>query len=343
MENKTLAERIAEERLAKQPSQPFNIRQLSKMKLRFDLAIQRNLRWTDEQGTSLIESAFLGYPIPPVYALRTPDKELWLLDGKQRLTRFVSFQNDEWALTECIVYGIDVTGMKYSELPVELQELISIDTYINVIQFDSLTIDQRDQVFKRLNNGTPLLNVELIRSILGTENLEWINAITEKPFFNIINVSDKQRDKFLDQEIVLQMIGIIQDRYGELSGKLLQTIALDLRINGIDDELKNKISSVVDYLEKGFSKYEEKERKRLLKKNDVVALAKAAIIAMKYNVDPVEFAGLTGNVIVKNNYKATKLGSTAAENKVRKRVELLIESLNINENEDKDGQLEMEV
>lgn len=108
--------------------------------------------------------------------------------------------------------------------------------------------------------------------------------------------------------------------------------------------MKTQVIEVIDYLTEGFSNYEEKEQRRLLKKNDVVALCKAAVIAIKYGVDPKEFAGLTGSVIVKSgSYKATKIGGTTSETKVRKRVELLVESLNIKENEDKTGQIEMEV
>ncbi|GAB6989428.1 hypothetical protein [Paenibacillus pini] len=47
----TLAELIERDRIAKQPSQPFSVKQLSRMKLRFDLVIQRNFKWDDMQGT----------------------------------------------------------------------------------------------------------------------------------------------------------------------------------------------------------------------------------------------------------------------------------------------------
>ena len=349
MENKTLAERIAQERLNKSQAQPRSLRQLGRNpeSINFDLQVQRNLRWTDLQVSELIESILLGFPIPPVYTVKSNDNITWCIDGKQRIKRaIIPFMRDEIAIVDNFrpVFGADISGLKFSQLPPEFQEILEEERIV-FYQFDRIEPYQIEEMFKRLNSGTPLTRIELIRSILGAETLDWFDTVTVKKLFSMMNnMTEAAREKFYDQEILLQICGILNGDYAKQGGKALEALALDLRINGISDELKTQVVEVIDYLTEGFSNYEEKEQRRLLKKNDVVALCKAAVIAIKYGVDPKEFAGLTGSVIVKNgHYKATKIGGTTSEAKVRKRVELLIESLNISVNEQKIGQLEMEV
>jgi len=140
-------------------------------------------------------------------------------------------------------------------------------------------------------------------------------------------LSDKQRYKFVDQETILQMIALIQGKY-DISGKNLQEIALDLRLNGLSDELKDKVYKVVEYLGEAFERYDEKNQKKLLKKNDVIGLFGAALEVMN-DVTPEQFAGWTANLIIKPSfeYKNTKGSGSAKADKVKKRISLLIDTV----------------
>jgi hypothetical protein len=213
-------------------------------------------------------------------------------------------------------------------LPEEFQEILE-DHNIVFYQFERLTTDQRDQLFKRLNSGTPLSNIELTRSILGTELLDWINNVVGKPFFHLVPFTEKQVDKYVHQEVVLQMIGVIKEKFDSLGGKKLQELALDLRINSVPEELKQTIEDITDFLGQAFKEYEEKDRKKILKKNDIVGLVGAAKYAIENGIDATQFGERTGSLILKPSgaYKATKGAGTAGADKVRKRIEVLIETL----------------
>jgi len=331
IETMTLRERIEKERIVKSTAQPRTLKQLARnpKSINMSLAIQRNLRWTPEQKTALIESVLLGYPIPAVYTIKSDDNVTWILDGKQRLTTFITYLNNNWELQELPpVYGVDISGKKFSELPEEFREILE-DYNIVFYQFERLTADQRDQLFKRLNSGTPLSSIELTRSILGTELLDWINEVTEKPFFQLVPFTEKQVDKYIHQEVVLQMMGIIKEQYDYLGGKKIQQLALDLRINGVPNELQQTIEEITEYLGQAFKEFEEKERKKILKKNDIVGLVGAATYAIKNGIEPEQFGERTGALIMKPSsaYKATKGAGTAGADKVRKRIEVLIECL----------------
>ena len=322
----TLAERIQKERIEKVLAQPFTVRQLAKRpeRLNFSLAIQRNLRWTHEQKSALIESILLGYPIPPVYTLKSQDNQLWLLDGKQRLTTLISFWNNEWELSELNpVYGVDITGMKYEDLPEEFKELID-EQSITFYQFEKLTVEQRDELFKRLNSGTPLSAIELTRSILGTEWLEYINDLLETPFMQKVSVTDKQRDKFVDQELTLQMMAVITEREFDLSGKAMRNFAIELRVNGLSEQEKEVIHKTFDYLSEAYKDIDEKQAKKTLKKADVIAITGAAV---NTNVEPEKFAQTITEFIANqkpgSRYKHTMSSGSAKPENVKRRIELL--------------------
>lgn len=328
-EEMTLAERIDKYRIEKVNAQPKSLRVLAKYpeRLRFDLAIQRNLRWSDEQKSKLIESILLGFPIPAVYTLKSDDNEIWLYDGKQRLDCCVSFQKDEWEIADNIppVYGVDIRGLKFSELPEEFQELIE-EQNIVFYQLERLTEEQRDELFHRLNSGTPLSNVEITRAILGTKLLTYINSILEEGFFSkSMSFTTSQKDKFINQEMILQIMGVVTGENLDLSGKSVREYALNIRTEGISEESKQIMKNTVDYISEAFENVDEKIAKKILKKNDVIAIFGAAEQSIENGTEPKMFGELCVKFLQKQttNYQETKTSGSAKKDKVLKRIQIL--------------------
>ncbi len=322
----TLQDRINESRIEKVAAIQRTVKSLAKnpTALNFSLVIQRNLRWTVEQKSSLIESILLGYPIPAIYALRSEDKEIWVLDGKQRIDgSLIRFCNDEWALKGLpLVYGLDINGMTYSMLPDEFKELIA-DQSLTFYQFEKLTTDQRDQLFKRLNSGTALSAIELTRSVLGSEMLDYFNSLIATPFMQKVSLN-LNSEKFVDQELILQSIAIITGKSFELSGKAMKAFALDLRTNGLTEDEKIKVNTVFDFLSDAFADIDDKTAKKVLKKADVVA-----IVANVWNreISPETFSGLITGFIASqpsySNYSNTKSNQCASSSSIITRIDIL--------------------
>lgn len=327
MSNLTLAERIANERIEKVAAIQRTVKSLARNpeSVNSNLVIQRNLKWTQEQKSSLIESILLGYPIPAIYTMRSEDRQLWLLDGKQRIDgTLIRFVLDEWVLTGLEpVYGVDINGLKHSQLPVEFQELIE-DQNLTFYQFEKLTIAQRDSLFKRLNSGTPLSKIELIRSILGSELLDYLNTILDTPFMQKTAITDSMKKGFKDQELVLQVIGLLTDRTKDVTGKSIEELAIDLRVNGLTETEKELIHNTFSYLSRGFKDIEEKVAKKVLKKADVVAIA---MCAKHCDSNPEVFANLIIPFITTQKsgsvYSNTKGSGSASAEKVQQRIEIL--------------------
>jgi hypothetical protein len=325
----SLAERIAAERIQKSQAQPRSLRSIARNpnSFNFDLAVQRNLRWTDFQVSELIESILLGYPIPPVYAVKSEDNITWCIDGKQRFKRaIIPFMRDEIAIVDDFrpVFGVDISGKRFSELPVEFQEILE-EFHIVIYQFEKLTPTQRDDFFRRLNNGTPLSAIELTRSILGSELLDYINNLIETPFMQKVALSDKQRDKYVDQELVLQMISIITERGYDIGSKEMREFALKLRIDGLSQEEKDKIRKTFDFLSVAFASTDEKTAKKILKKADVIGIVGAAV---KATCTPEVFSEKLSIYIANqasgSNYANTKRNKSSSADSVKRRIEILI-------------------
>lgn len=131
----------------------------------FDNPRQRSYVWERFRKADLIDSILRGYPIPSFYTRRI-DGVYDFLDGKQRMSAICGFLNDEYALTVMKPYAytddetgerkvIDITGKQFSELPIELQDIIK-SYVLDVYYYDGITERQITTMFKKLNNGKPL-------------------------------------------------------------------------------------------------------------------------------------------------------------------------------------------
>jgi uncharacterized protein with ParB-like and HNH nuclease domain len=58
-------------------------------------AYQRHFRWTREKQSMLIESVYLGIPVPSLYMATNQDGSWEVVDGVQRLSTLIHFVGDE--------------------------------------------------------------------------------------------------------------------------------------------------------------------------------------------------------------------------------------------------------
>ena len=161
---------------------PWSAKQVAKMaennSLNFDNAIQRGEVWDVKKKSLFIDSLLRGYPVPPMYTIKTDEKVQTpkgmvsvfdCIDGKQRCTTIAHFKANEFALTgieDTIVLEdgseMEINGLTYDELPEELREVFD-DYSISVYKFEDITDDEICEMMSRLNNGKALTNVENAR------------------------------------------------------------------------------------------------------------------------------------------------------------------------------------
>jgi hypothetical protein len=240
----------------------WSVKQIHKMnnngKLNFDLSIQRNSNvWDNERKSLLIHSYIEGYPIPPFYATEL-DGIYSFLDGKQRMTSTFQFLNDEYTLTNVPNVTVNdqeyvIDGKKYSELPEDVQDDIN-STMLTVYKFDSITDEEIDELFFRLNNGVPLTKFELTRC-KASHIMNFITDVTKQPIFEKINLSEKQMIRYADQEITLQILNALYKDFPSFVGKDLQEFAESFNMT---PEQQEEMKTLLNYMDSALTGIEEK-------------------------------------------------------------------------------------
>ena len=81
---------------------------------------QRNNVWKSSQMSELVESILMGIPIPVIYLFEDRDGNKQIVDGKQRITTIIDFQDDKFTLNGLHVMP-SYNGKKFSTLPPKMR------------------------------------------------------------------------------------------------------------------------------------------------------------------------------------------------------------------------------
>jgi hypothetical protein len=188
---------------------------------------QRFFRWSTKQKSRLIESIFLGIPIPQVFVAQRPDGVWDVVDGLQRLSTLFEFagilKDEDGKLLPPLT--LDKTkylpslankrwqdDAKPDESLTSAQRLLIKRSKIDV----SIILKESDEtskyeLFQRLNTGgSQLSDQELRNSILVMLNRDfyrWMKELSEGANFReCVSLSDRALDESYDMELVLRFL-----------------------------------------------------------------------------------------------------------------------------------------
>ena len=151
---------------------------------------QRDYVMTDKQASKLVESVLMGIPIPTVYLCEELDSTYTIIDGQQRMTSFVRFLKNEFAL-KGLEEMSDLNGKKFLELEKGIQRAIKGSTLSAIILLKN-SQDIKYEIFERLNRGAVKLKPQELR-----------NCIYRGPFNQKLE-EIAEHDKLLLQELFLE-------------------------------------------------------------------------------------------------------------------------------------------
>ena len=107
-------------------NKPFSLRQIMELIDSGDIEIspnfQRNFIWDNTRQSRLIESIFMGLPLPSIYLSQYEDGRLTIVDGLQRIYTIRKFFDDKLRLSN-MEYLIQCNGLTYSGLAKTLSPL----------------------------------------------------------------------------------------------------------------------------------------------------------------------------------------------------------------------------
>ncbi|WP_299176409.1 DUF262 domain-containing protein [uncultured Chryseobacterium sp.] len=142
---------------------------------------QRQFRWKDDRQSNLIESIFLGIPIPSLFMATNPDNTWELIDGVQRLSSIIRFCGNENVIKKLQENNVDkINSLKLTDLSklstfnnksfIDLPKSIQLDFLLKPLKVITLSdksdLSVRFDLFERLNTGGVSLSDQEIRSCI---------------------------------------------------------------------------------------------------------------------------------------------------------------------------------
>jgi uncharacterized protein with ParB-like and HNH nuclease domain len=166
---------------------------------------QRQFRWSSSRQSQLIESVFLGIPIPSLFMATNPDSSWELIDGVQRLSSLIHFAGDDKArkkinLASPLKLGELIKLSAFNNMSfIDLPKTIQLEFLLKPLKITTLSdksdLNVRFDLFERLNTGGVRLTDQEIRSCIyrGTFN-DFIKEIAKNKDFKIAVKLPKERE-----------------------------------------------------------------------------------------------------------------------------------------------------
>lgn len=187
---------------------------------------QRRFRWDIERQSSLIESLFLGIPVPTLFMATNADGTWELIDGVQRISTIISFmgtEEDRKVLNSSkVVNGLVLTGLEkltafngksFSQLPYDVRLKFALNSIKVTTLSDKSDLNVRFDLFERLNRGGITLSDQEIRSCVyhGRFNDFIKDLAQDENFLQCVHVSENKADSGLREELVLRAFAYLYD------------------------------------------------------------------------------------------------------------------------------------
>jgi len=336
---------------------PRTINDFAKMhregKLSFENAVQRGLTWDQERKSLLIHSIIIDFPVPPMYCnciFENPKNKLYdFIDGKQRvLGALIPFFNDDFALTGVPLVNLDedsendddadeekvldLNGLKYSELPDEIKDIIRSYNFV-VYYYENMAQEDVEEMFYRLNNGKPLSSIELSRA--KAKSLETIKEVANHSIFHVA-LKENAFAKYVNEDLTIKSWALLHEETPSFETKAIRPLIQSVEINEEQKkELKNIYSLILDVhneLKTDDDKNFIKVAKRILTKTHLLSLVPLTRHVIKKGIAVEDFAKwvfifFSGkkSASISDAYNSTIGSGSAKPEAIRKRIAAITE------------------
>lgn len=186
---------------------------------------QRHFRWDEETESRLIESLFLGLPVPSLFVATNTDGTWEVVDGLQRLSTLLHFGSDNEEMLAEIgkdeplrLEGLekieDFNGHSYQELPTPLQLAFNRRALRVTALSDKSDFGARFDMFERLNTGGVALTPQEVRAciFLGSFN-DLLRELAENDKFKaLVKLQRAHHHDATREEIVLKFFAYLNNR-----------------------------------------------------------------------------------------------------------------------------------
>jgi len=186
---------------------------------------QRHFIWDEERQSQLIESIFLGIPVPSLFMATNKDSSWEVIDGLQRLTTIVNFIGDETTIKRINKNGkklkienlekLDtLNGLVFEDLSKSLQLGFTTRPIRVTVLNDRSDFNLRYDLFERLNTGGVTLHPQEIRNCVYVgEFNDFVKKCVENENFKSVVKLTKTAEKTGNlEELVLKFFAYYENR-----------------------------------------------------------------------------------------------------------------------------------
>ena len=186
---------------------------------------QRHFVWDEERQSQLIESLFLGIPVPSLFMATNRDSTWEVIDGLQRLTTIINYIGSDEIIKRTNerckrlkIKGLEKLGSlnnsTYEDLPKSMQLMFQTRPIRVTVLNDRSDFEIRYDLFERLNTGGVILHPQEIRNcvFIGEFN-DFLKECTEnKDFRKVVKTTPKSERQGSFEELVLKFFAYFQKR-----------------------------------------------------------------------------------------------------------------------------------
>ena len=222
---------------------------MEKGKIHRDVLLQRTEgQWNRKQKTALVFSIFKEIPIGSILMTepkrsRNVESEYpssSLLDGLQRVTTITDFVSNKFALCKgskplhcefedkdgnIIVQDVDISGLKFSQLPKIFQDKL-MNYQLDLKIYRGFTDEELDEIVFTVNNGTRFKPNQKIRTTLGSKVMRKIQPVIDNEFWENVPDCNAKNDTILAC-VLRSLMMIIRHDWDNLSNATISTFAED--------------------------------------------------------------------------------------------------------------------
>lgn len=182
---------------------------------------QRQFVWGADRQSQLIESAFLGIPIPSLFMATNPDSTWEVVDGVQRIGTLAHFVGTPELLkiigreTPLKIVGLeklpDMVDLKFADLPGPMQLMFTTRPIRVTVLNDKSDMSVRFDLFERLNTGGISLTDQEIRNCVyrGPFNDDLKACATDQNFESVIKLKPADEKNGSKEELALRFFAFL--------------------------------------------------------------------------------------------------------------------------------------
>lgn len=185
---------------------------------------QRHFVWDAKRQSALIESLFLGIPVPSLFMATNRDASWEVIDGLQRLTTILNFigKKDELKDTKVkfeplTLRDLDKLGsmndLMFHELPLSIQVMFLTRPLKITVLNDRSDFGVRYDLFERLNTGGVTLHEQEIRNCvyIGEFN-DFLKILSSDSNFRaVVKMTERAERNASYEELILKFFAYFQD------------------------------------------------------------------------------------------------------------------------------------